>query len=188
MHHLLGIYLLMLNVHLCAYTGSCDNGTHSKRRRSQATGALYSSIDRQKVASLTNWGVIFTILSNFRCVDMVITELGVFELQDNEMVLTEIGIHISRLIIHWAYWRKTSTISSSDPDTSLDAVRAATGMDFKVSDGLTKMAQLWWPYENGPAIVDWPRWAGSHVKRSKSFGPWYLNQHFSFIYLCCLSW
>ena len=37
---------------------------------------------------------------------------------------------------------KTSTIFFSDPDTSLDAVRAATGMDFKVSDGLTKMAQL----------------------------------------------
>ena len=29
---------------------------------------------------------------------MVITELGVFELQDNEMVLTEIGIPISHLI------------------------------------------------------------------------------------------
>jgi 3-oxoacid CoA-transferase len=58
-------------------------------------------------------------LTGKRCVDMVITELGVFELQDNEMVLTEI-----------------------DPDTSLDAVRAATGMDFKVSEGLKKMAQL----------------------------------------------
>ena len=29
---------------------------------------------------------------------MVITELGVFELQDNEMVLTEIGIHIPQQI------------------------------------------------------------------------------------------
>jgi len=58
-------------------------------------------------------------LTGKRCVDMVITELGVFELLDGGMVLTEI-----------------------DPDTSLDAVRAATGMDFKVSDGLKKMAQL----------------------------------------------
>ena len=29
---------------------------------------------------------------------MVITEMGVFELQDNEMVLTEIGIHTPRLV------------------------------------------------------------------------------------------
>ena len=28
----------------------------------------------------------------YRCVDMVITELGVFELQDGGMVLTEIGV------------------------------------------------------------------------------------------------
>ena len=88
----------MLNSHPCS--GGCDNGTHSKRRGSQAARALYSSIDRQKVASLTNSGVICTILFDFRCVDMVITELGVFELQDNEMVLTEIGIKIPRLIIH----------------------------------------------------------------------------------------
>ena len=56
--------------------------------------------------------------------------------------------------------KKTLKIFSPDPDTSLDAVRAATGMDFKVSDGLTKMAQLWWPDQDGPAIVDWPRWPG----------------------------
>ena len=94
----LGIYLLMLNVHLC--TGSCDHGTHSKRRGSQAAGTLHPSIDWQKVASLTNCGVICTILYDFRCVDMVITELGVFELQENEMVLTEIGIHVPCRIIH----------------------------------------------------------------------------------------
>ena len=101
MNALLSIYLLVSNVHLC--TGGCDNGTHSKRRGSQAAGALHPSIDRQKVGSLTNCGAIFTILFYFRCVDMVITELGVFELQDSEMVLTEIGIFIPRLIIHWAY-------------------------------------------------------------------------------------
>ena len=33
---------------------------------------------------------------DLRCVDMVITELGVFELQDGEMVLTEIGNSHSR--------------------------------------------------------------------------------------------
>ena len=33
-------------------------------------------------------------------------------------------------------------MSPLDPDTSLDAVRVATGMDFKVSDSLKKMAQL----------------------------------------------
>ena len=89
---------------------------------------------------------------------MVITELGVFELQDNEMVLTEIGIHIENLVFSWGLLEKTSAISSSDPDTCLDAVRAATGMDFKVSDGLTKMAQLWWPEKDGPPIADWLRW------------------------------
>ena len=40
--------------------------------------------------------MIFTFfclkLAWFRCVDMVITELGVFELQDGGMVLTEIGV------------------------------------------------------------------------------------------------
>merc|ERR1719383_1301573 len=41
-------------------------------------------------------------LTGKRCVDMVITELGVFELQDGELVLTEI-----------------------DPDTDLDKVREA---------------------------------------------------------------
>ena len=34
---------------------------------------------------------------------MVITELGVFELQDNEMVLTEIGIRIPHLIYDGGY-------------------------------------------------------------------------------------
>ena len=73
---------------------------------------------------------------------MVITELGVFELQDNEMVLTEIGIRIPHLIYDGGYLPNNSMIFPSDPDTSLDAVRAATGMDFKVSEGLKKMAQL----------------------------------------------
>jgi len=54
-----------------------------------------------------------------RCVDMVITELGVFEQQDGELVLTEI-----------------------DPDTSLDEVRAATGCEFRVADNLKQMSQL----------------------------------------------
>jgi len=58
-------------------------------------------------------------LTGKNCVDMVITELGVFELRDGELVLTEI-----------------------DPDTSLDAVRAATGCNFKVADDLKQMAQL----------------------------------------------
>ena len=40
---------------------------------------------------------LFTfIFVDLRCVDMVITELGVFELQDGEMVLTEIGNSHSR--------------------------------------------------------------------------------------------
>jgi len=50
---------------------------------------------------------------------MVITELGVFEQQEGELVLTEI-----------------------DPDTSLDAVRAATGCEFRVADNLKQMSQL----------------------------------------------
>jgi len=58
-------------------------------------------------------------LTGKRCVDMVITELGVFEFRQGEMELTEI-----------------------DPDTSLEAVRAATGMDFKVATDLKKMSQL----------------------------------------------
>lgn len=58
-------------------------------------------------------------LTGKRCVDMVITELGVFELRNGAMVLTEI-----------------------DPDTSLEAVRAATGMEVEVAADLKKMAQL----------------------------------------------
>eukprot|EP00091_Calanus_sinicus_P006334 TRINITY_DN16952_c0_g1_i1.p1 TRINITY_DN16952_c0_g1~~TRINITY_DN16952_c0_g1_i1.p1 ORF type:complete len:117 (+),score=44.32 TRINITY_DN16952_c0_g1_i1:83-433(+) len=58
-------------------------------------------------------------LTGQKCVDMVITEMGVFELQDGELVLTEI-----------------------DPDTSLEEVRAATGCSFKVADSLRQMAQL----------------------------------------------
>jgi len=58
-------------------------------------------------------------LTGKRCVDMVITELGVFELRNGFMELTEI-----------------------DPDTSLDAVRAATGMELRVATDLKKMSQL----------------------------------------------
>jgi len=58
-------------------------------------------------------------LTGQKCVDMVITEMGVFELQEGELVLTEI-----------------------DPDTSLDEVRAATGSSFKVADNLRQMSQL----------------------------------------------
>ena len=51
--------------------------------------------------------------------DMVITEMGVFEQINGELVLTEI-----------------------DKDVDLDAVRAATGFQVKVSDGLKEMKQL----------------------------------------------
>ena len=54
----------------------------------------------------------------YRCVDMVITEMGVFEQRDGQMVLTEI-----------------------DEDVSLDAVRAATGFNVKVADDLSAMKQ-----------------------------------------------
>ena len=57
-------------------------------------------------------------LTGKKCVDMVITEMGVFELRDNEMVLTEI-----------------------DQDVSLDQVRAATGFKLKVADDLKTMTQ-----------------------------------------------
>ena len=57
-------------------------------------------------------------LTGKRCVDMVITEMGVFELQGGEMVLTEI-----------------------DADVSLDSVRAATGFNIKVADNLQPMKQ-----------------------------------------------
>jgi len=59
-------------------------------------------------------------LTGKKCVDMVITEMGVFELQEGELVLTEI-----------------------DPDTSLDMVREATGCRFRAADNLKQMAQLW---------------------------------------------
>ena len=49
---------------------------------------------------------------------MVITEMGVFEMRDNEMVLTEI-----------------------DQDVSLEAVWAATGFNFKTADDLRPMKQ-----------------------------------------------
>lgn len=58
-------------------------------------------------------------LTGKRCVDMVITELGVFEWQEGELVLTEIS-----------------------PDTSLESVRAATGAKFRVAVDLKQMAQL----------------------------------------------
>ena len=51
---------------------------------------------------------------------MVITEMGVFEQRDGEMILTEI-----------------------DEDVSLDAVRAATGFSVKVADDLSPMKQQW---------------------------------------------
>ena len=74
---------------------------------------------------------------------MVITELGVFELQDGEMVLTEIGnSHSRNKQNHDEGLFTTNIMSPLDPDTSLDAVRVAAGMDFKVSDSLKKMAQL----------------------------------------------
>ena len=57
-------------------------------------------------------------LTGKRCVDMVITEMGVFEMINNEMVLTEI-----------------------DSDVSLDTVRAATGFNFKTADDLRPMKQ-----------------------------------------------
>ena len=57
-------------------------------------------------------------LTGKRCVDMVITEMGVFEQRDGEMILTEI-----------------------DEDVSLDAVRAATGFSVKVADDLSPMKQ-----------------------------------------------
>ena len=47
---------------------------------------------------ITNHRAIFENFLHLRCVNMVITELGVFELQDNEMVLTEISIHIENLV------------------------------------------------------------------------------------------
>jgi len=58
-------------------------------------------------------------LTGKKCVDMVITELGVFELKEGELVLTEI-----------------------DPDTNLESVRAATGCNLKVADDLKLMSQL----------------------------------------------
>jgi len=57
-------------------------------------------------------------LTGQKCVDMVITEMGVFEQRDGEMVLTEI-----------------------DADVSLDAVRAATGFNVKVAGDLSAMKQ-----------------------------------------------
>ena len=57
-------------------------------------------------------------LTGKKCVDMVITEMGVFEQRDGEMVLTEI-----------------------DADVSLEAVRAATGFNVKVADDLSAMKQ-----------------------------------------------
>ena len=57
-------------------------------------------------------------LTGKRCVDMVITEMGVFEMNNNEMVLTEI-----------------------DKDVSLEAVRAATGFNFMTADDLRPMKQ-----------------------------------------------
>ena len=47
-------------------------------------------------------------LTGKKCVDMVITEMGVFEMVDNELVLTEI-----------------------DPDVDLESVRAATGFKLR---------------------------------------------------------
>lgn len=59
-------------------------------------------------------------LTGKRCVDLVITELGVLEKREGELVLTEI-----------------------DPDTSLDAVRAATGIQpLTVATDLKKMKQV----------------------------------------------
>jgi len=58
-------------------------------------------------------------LTGKTCVDMIITEMGVFEMRGGEMVLTEI-----------------------DPDTDLDSVRAATGCQFKVADNLKSMKQM----------------------------------------------
>jgi len=58
-------------------------------------------------------------LTGKRCVDMVITELAVFEAREGQLVLTEI-----------------------DPDSSLEEVRAATGMDLTVAEDLKPMAQL----------------------------------------------
>merc|ERR1712121_497880 len=52
-------------------------------------------------------------LTGKKCVDMVITEMGVFEMFENELVLTEI-----------------------DPDVDLESVRAATGFKIRVADGL----------------------------------------------------
>ena len=40
-------------------TGGCDNGAHSKRRWSQAAGALHPSIDWQKVRSLNSCDDVF---------------------------------------------------------------------------------------------------------------------------------
>ena len=54
-----------------------------------------------------------------RCVDMVITELGVFERRDGELCLTEL-----------------------DPEVSLEEVRAATGYNFRVAEDLKPMQQL----------------------------------------------
>jgi len=58
-------------------------------------------------------------LTGKKCVDMVITEMGVFEMFENELVLTEI-----------------------DPDVDLESVRAATGFKIRVADGLKPMKQL----------------------------------------------
>jgi len=58
-------------------------------------------------------------LTGKKCVDMVITEMGVFEMLENELVLTEI-----------------------DPDVDLESVRAATGFKIRVADGLKPMKQL----------------------------------------------
>merc|ERR1712227_346521 len=57
-------------------------------------------------------------LTGKKCVDMVITEMGVFEMVDNELVLTEI-----------------------DPDVDLESVRAATGFKLRVADDLKQMKQ-----------------------------------------------
>jgi len=58
-------------------------------------------------------------LTGKRCVDMVITELGVFEVLGGELVLTEIA-----------------------EGGSIDGVRAATGAKFRVAEDLTQMKQL----------------------------------------------
>ena len=81
----------------------------------------------------------------YRCVDMVITELGVFELLDGGMVLTEIGV----------FFEFKASLVGNSLNSSLRSWYFFGRCKGSNRNGLQG---VWWPEKDGPAVINLNIW------------------------------